>query len=136
MDEAPPFDRSIYDAEMQKFNGTSLHVASMLENGDINVTTSGTSIEGMKFDGYSKVLNTEPDYEQAKAEFKVFRPGDITRTQKRFINGVWIIETEESFNRNDKRSSSENSVEENPDDCPDQASREKSRTIREKRHHE
>ena len=100
MENEGKFDRAKYDVEMQKFFGTSLHVAAMLENGDINVTTNGTDIQGMKFDGYSKVLTTESGYEEAKSHYKVFKPGDVTRTKKRFENGMWTIESEESFNRN------------------------------------
>lgn len=101
LDEEPPLDKAGYDNLIKSLHGTRTQIATMYEGGEISVNRSGYSIEGVRFQGSSTYLPTEPDYEKAKSEFKVYKVGDSNRIQERFVNDTWIVESEESVNIGD-----------------------------------
>lgn len=100
-EENRPFDKAKHDEEMKKLHGTGLVVASMQDNGDIWVSTTYTGEQGGTFHGSTETLPTEAGYEETKSEYKVFKPGDVTRRSMRYIDKAWVVEEELCMSKED-----------------------------------
>lgn len=92
LDEEPPFDQSIYDAEMKALEGTMWECAWLYPTGEIEVKTWDIGAGGTRGDGGYTLNPNDSQYEECKKYYGLQNPGDRYGVVKRLINGEWVIQ--------------------------------------------
>lgn len=95
LDEEPPFDKAVYDAEIKALEGTMWETATMIEDGTISVKTWDIGAGGTRGDGGHNIRPREESYEECKAKYGLVKPGDSYAATKKLVNGEWVQTAEE-----------------------------------------
>jgi hypothetical protein len=86
-----------FEAERKAQEGTMLEWAQMQPNGDIGVHVTDYGPGGRHGIGGFVVKPQDEDYEKAKQEYGLEKPGDTRLIKKRWIDNQWVIETNEKI---------------------------------------
>lgn len=92
LEEEPPFDRQVYEAEMKALEGTMWETALMTPTGAIEVKTWDIGPGGTRGDGGFTVRPSDEDYDECKKLYGLQKPGDSYGVVKKVINGEWVIQ--------------------------------------------
>lgn len=90
-----PEERAQSKAEREAAKGTFFEWAQMQEDGSIGVHTTGYAADGTHGTGGFVVVPTDEDYEQAKQNYGLSKPGDTYHLQQKWIDGQWVTVLEE-----------------------------------------
>ncbi|MDZ4832581.1 MAG: hypothetical protein SGJ27_02150 [Candidatus Melainabacteria bacterium] len=89
-----PEEREAFAAEREASKGTMNESAMMLDNGEIAVKTWCHGHDGVIGDGWLQFLPTDDDYEKAKQEYGLNKPGDNYYVIKKWVDGEWVVQEE------------------------------------------
>lgn len=92
LEEEPPFDRQVYEAEMKALEGTMWETALMDPDGNICVKTWDIGAGGTRGDGGYVLRPDDDQYQECKAHYGLQKPGDSYGVVKKVINGEWVIQ--------------------------------------------
>ncbi len=92
LEDEPPFDRAVYEAEMKALEGTMWETALMAPNGDICVKTWDVGENGTRGDGGYVMRPDDEQYEECKTHYSLQKPGDSYGVVKKLIDGKWVIQ--------------------------------------------
>ncbi len=67
----------------------------MQDDGVIATQTSMYDLDGSHGTGGQVFSPDDADYEQAKQEYGLSKPGDTYQVQKKWIDGKWVIQQDE-----------------------------------------
>jgi len=91
-----PEERANAEEERKALEGTMNESAMMLENADIAVRTWGYSPGGAHGHNGFTISPSDNDYERAKQQYGLNKPGDKYSVVKKWINGNWVVHQEQS----------------------------------------
>lgn len=90
-----PEERALYKAEREAAKGTMWEWAQMQDDGLIGVRSSCTALDGSHGTGGFTVSPDDEDYEKAKQQYGLSKPGDTYYIRKKLVNDEWITVLEE-----------------------------------------
>lgn len=90
-----PEEKKQSEEERKALEGTMWEWAQMQPNGDIAVRTSDYGVGGTHGTGGFVVSPDEKDYEKAKQQYGLNKPGDTYSVSKKLVGGNWVILDEE-----------------------------------------
>jgi hypothetical protein len=85
-----PEELAKHEAALEAELGTMWEWAQMQDDLSIGVHTSMYDLDGSHGTGGFTVAQTDKDYEQAKKQYGLAKPGDTFHTKKKLINGQWV----------------------------------------------
>lgn len=91
-----PEESAQFKAEREAARGTMWEWAQMQDDGVIGVRSSGYDIDGSHGIGEFTVSPNDEDYEQAKKQYGLNKPGDTFHVTKKLVSGEWIVQTNET----------------------------------------
>jgi hypothetical protein len=89
-----PEESAQYKAEREATKGTMTESALMMEDGVIAVQTWCYSQDGSVGDGSLVFTPNDKDYEEAKKQYGLRKPGDHYCIIKKWVDGEWAVEKE------------------------------------------
>ena len=95
LEEEPPYKKETFEANMKAAYGTMREWAQMQEDGSIGVHTSGYAADGTHGTGGFVVSPNDEDYEKAKLQYSLTKPGDTYHKQQKWVDGQWVTLLEE-----------------------------------------
>jgi hypothetical protein len=90
-----PEESAQFETERKAAEGTMWEWAQMQPNGDIAVRVTDRSVGGGHGVGGFVVRPDDEDYEKAKQQYGLEKPGDTYHKQEKWINGEWVTVLEE-----------------------------------------
>lgn len=90
-----PEEAAQFEAERKAKEGTMWEWAQMQPNGEIAVRVTDYGPDGRHGSGGFVVELLDEDYEKAKQEYGLEKPGETRLIKKRWINDQWVMETNE-----------------------------------------
>lgn len=92
LQDEPPFDRQVYEAEMRALEGTLWETAIMDPEGNICVKTWDIGAHGTRGDGGYVIRPEDEQYEECKKHYGLEKPGDSYGVVKKVVDGEWVIQ--------------------------------------------
>lgn len=83
------------EAEREERKGTMWEWAQMQDDGLIGVRSACTALDGSHGTGGFTVSPDDDDYEKAKLQYGLSKPGDTYYIRKKLVNDEWIVLLEE-----------------------------------------
>jgi hypothetical protein len=93
--ERPTPEESALDkAQREAAKGTMTESALMMEDGVIAVQTWCYTHDGGIGDGSLVFAPNDEDYDEAKKQYRLNKPGDHYCIIKKWVDGAWVVEKE------------------------------------------
>lgn len=89
-----PEERTQFQAEREAAKGTMTESALMLDDGVIAVQTWCYGHDGVIGDGSFVFAPSDEDYEEAKKQYRLKKPGEHYCIIKKWVDGAWVVEKE------------------------------------------
>lgn len=90
-----PEESERYKLEREAAKGTRWEWAQMQDDGIIGVHTSMYDLDGSHGTGGFVVSPDDKDYEKAKEQYGLSKPGDTYHQKQKVVNGEWVTVLEE-----------------------------------------
>jgi hypothetical protein len=85
-----------YKADREAALGTTHEWAQMQEDGSIAVNISQWLPDGTYGHGFSTSVSGDPDYEELRASHALKKPGDASTIIKKWVDGQWVVQQDDS----------------------------------------